>query len=242
MAVPARADPRGAVRRPALPAAPTAASATPAARSRRPRPAIEEVSERLVAALLRTPATTSAPGRTRGWRATAPRTSTPTRRRWSSSSVRRRVGRTRCRTSELADVLEALGDVCDIAGSSRDAVVAYRRARHTDATTRQAGPPCCSRRPGSTSGSGAFVTSFRLLSQARTASCARRPAQWRTRPARGWRRATASASTCRASTPRRCDGARSAWSRRRSPVTAKHSRTPTTPATSPACTQVSQRR
>jgi len=69
--------------------------------------------------------------------------------------------------TELADIFEALGDVCDIAGFSRDAVVAYRRARpyrRDDPLGRSA---LMLKEAGLHQRLGEFVTSLRLLSHAR---------------------------------------------------------------------------
>jgi tetratricopeptide (TPR) repeat protein len=69
---------------------------------------------------------------------------------------------------ELADVLEALGDVRDIAGFSRDAVVAYRRARpyRRDEPLGRAG--LLLKEAGLQQRVGALTTSFRLITYARS--------------------------------------------------------------------------
>ncbi|HEY8828832.1 MAG TPA: adenylate/guanylate cyclase domain-containing protein [Jatrophihabitantaceae bacterium] len=69
--------------------------------------------------------------------------------------------------TELAEVLEALGDVCDIAGFSHDAVVAYRRARpyrRDDPVGRAA---LMLKEAGLHQRLSEFVTSLRLLTHAR---------------------------------------------------------------------------
>jgi class 3 adenylate cyclase/tetratricopeptide (TPR) repeat protein len=69
--------------------------------------------------------------------------------------------------AELAEVLEALGDVCDIAGFSRSAVAAFRRARpyrRADPVGRAA---LILKEAGLHQRLGEFVTSLRLLSHAR---------------------------------------------------------------------------
>jgi tetratricopeptide (TPR) repeat protein len=70
---------------------------------------------------------------------------------------------------ELADVLEACGDVCDIAGSSREAVATYRRARKYRRDESQDRATLLLKEAGLHQRLGAYVTSFRLLSQGRTA-------------------------------------------------------------------------
>jgi class 3 adenylate cyclase/tetratricopeptide (TPR) repeat protein len=70
---------------------------------------------------------------------------------------------------ELAEVLEARGDVCDIAGSSRDAVAAYRKARTYRPPASQERAVLLLKEAGLHQRLGAFVTSLRLLSQGRSA-------------------------------------------------------------------------
>jgi tetratricopeptide (TPR) repeat protein len=70
--------------------------------------------------------------------------------------------------SDLGEVVEELGDVCDVAGLSRDAVAAYRRARpyRSDDALRRAG--LLLKEAGLHQRLGSFVTSLRLLTHART--------------------------------------------------------------------------
>jgi class 3 adenylate cyclase/tetratricopeptide (TPR) repeat protein len=69
---------------------------------------------------------------------------------------------------ELADVLEALGDVRDVAGFSRDAVVAYRRARPYRRGEPLGGAGLLLKEAGLQQRLGAFITSFRLITYARS--------------------------------------------------------------------------
>jgi class 3 adenylate cyclase/tetratricopeptide (TPR) repeat protein len=69
--------------------------------------------------------------------------------------------------AELAEVLEALGDVCDVAGFSRDAVLAYRRARPYRRDDPLASAALMLKEAGLHQRLGAFVTSLRLLTRAR---------------------------------------------------------------------------
>jgi class 3 adenylate cyclase/tetratricopeptide (TPR) repeat protein len=70
--------------------------------------------------------------------------------------------------AELADVLEALGDVCDIAGFSDDAIRNYRRARPYRRDDPLGRATLMLKEAGVHQRMGAFVTSLRLLSHART--------------------------------------------------------------------------
>jgi class 3 adenylate cyclase/tetratricopeptide (TPR) repeat protein len=69
--------------------------------------------------------------------------------------------------AELADVLESLGDVCDIAGFSADAIVAYRRARPFRRADSAGRAGLLLKEAGLHQRRGAFATSLRLLSHAR---------------------------------------------------------------------------
>ena len=71
--------------------------------------------------------------------------------------------------SDLAEVMEARGDVCDIAGASRDAVAAYRRARTYRRDDPQERATLLLKEAGLHQRLGAFLTSLRLLSQGRGA-------------------------------------------------------------------------
>jgi tetratricopeptide (TPR) repeat protein len=69
--------------------------------------------------------------------------------------------------AELADVLEALGDVCDVAGFTRDAVSAFRRARPYRREDPLGRAGLMLKEAGLHQRLGDFVTSLRLLSHAR---------------------------------------------------------------------------
>jgi tetratricopeptide (TPR) repeat protein len=68
---------------------------------------------------------------------------------------------------ELADVLEALGDVRDVAGFSRDAVAAYRRARPYRRGEPLGRAGLLLKEAGLQQRVGALTTSFRLITYAR---------------------------------------------------------------------------
>lgn len=69
---------------------------------------------------------------------------------------------------ELAEVLEALGDVCDVAGFSRAAVGAYRRGRPYRRDDPLGRAELILKEAGLHQRMGAFVTSLRLLAHARS--------------------------------------------------------------------------